>query len=133
MPDTPNVGKPASGTYGEGKALDDLKQALPVGAVGNPAPQPAPPPPLNADPVRVIPQREGRPPTAAALPPGVPSVLLGPAELPPMAGPGMAAPGAATPDQSRLALLDQLSSSPDVSAATREWAAHVMDLLLGRA
>jgi hypothetical protein len=45
---------------------------------------------------------------------------------------GTPAPGAVTPSQSRLALLDQLASSPDVSPATREWANHVLDLLLGR-
>ncbi len=35
-----------------------------------------------------------------------------------------------TADQQRLAILDALSSHPDVSQETREWAAEVKDYLI---
>lgn len=133
------MNKPSSGTYGEGAELDRLKQSLPAGAVGQPpAPAPAAPTPLSPEPLRrADPAAEGRPKTAAAAPPGVPSVLLEPTTRPevpvttPLQPMGSPSPSTASSAQQRLAVLDMLSSSPNVSAATREWAANFRDALLG--
>lgn len=139
-PEQQPVNKPASGTYGEGVALDNLKKSLPQGAIGNPAPPGgAPLPPVQP---AVMPTKsiEGRPSTGAALPPGVPSPLLAPTQYPnvpvttPLTSPWnnqIASPQVQTPQQGRLLILDQLANSPDVSAETREWAQHVLEILMG--
>lgn len=135
MADTPAVNQPSSGTYGEKADINRLKASLPAGAVGQPAPAPAPPP-VSPEPIAPPTIQRGRPDTGAAAPPGVPSVLLGPTQQPnvPASTPlatGPATPGAVAPDQQRLAVLDALAHSPDVSATTREWAKLVIDRLLG--
>lgn len=133
MADAPDVGKPSSGSYGEGADLARLKAALPPGAIGNPAPapKPAPLPPISGKPMVKPTAPQGRPPTGAAAPPGLPSVLLHPPV--PQAPDQPPPPGSqATPDQGRLALLYALQSAQDVSPETREWAGHVIDILLTR-
>lgn len=125
---SPSVNRPASGTYGEKAALNDLKSRLPAMA-----PQPGPaagggPAPMPSPDVAPTPNNPGRP---VKTPPGVPSVLMeggGPA-APPVA-PG-AAPGAANPAQDRIALLDYLASAPEVSETTREWAKNMLEILVG--
>ena len=76
----------------------------------------------------------GRPQNA---PPGVPQALLGPTQRPnvPLGSPlGQQAP--ATPpraqaaDQQRLMILDSLTTHPDVSSETKEWATLVRDALI---
>lgn len=135
----PSVGlnRPSSGDYGEGVALDRLKGSLPQ---GNPAPQSGAPglPPISAQPVGAQPtDRGGRPKTAAALPPGIPSVLASPTARPgvpvntPLAAPPVnPVASAATEAQGRLALLDAIANSPQASPEMREWAGHVIRALL---
>jgi hypothetical protein len=139
MAETPSVNQPASGTYGEQTELDKLKQSLPPGSVGQPPPaQPAAPPlpPMSPEPSVPTPQQTGRPPTGGPVPPGVPAAILGPTARPDVPvstplQPGPADPmaGVQTAQQARLSLLYMLSSSPDVSPTTRQWAQHVIDAL----
>tara|TARA_Y100000310_G_scaffold273461_1_gene288936 strand:- start:13070 stop:13513 length:444 start_codon:yes stop_codon:yes gene_type:complete len=128
-----SVNEPASGTYGEKAELDRLRQSLPP--MGPPAQQgvggAAPVPPPGAQ----VPQRpDGRPKNA---PPGVPGGLLAPTSRPgvplsqPMAPEQQPMPAKRqAADQQRLAILDALSSHPDVSAETREWAKLVVEALI---
>jgi hypothetical protein len=142
--DDPNVGgispsgvnKPDSGTYGEGAALQRLKDSLPPPPATAPG-QPMAPPPVSPNPARQGPQNlGGRPQTGAAAPPGIPSAVLGPTQQPgiPVATP-LSAPtpnpvqNAVNAQQQRLALLDQLANNPRVSDDTREWAKQVIRLL----
>lgn len=131
------LNRPASGDYGEGAALDRLKQSLPPTQGPSPAGG-AQPPAISTQPVGPTPtDRGGRPKTAAAMPEGIPSVLAMPTARPgtPVSTP-MAAPpvnpvaSAATPDQARLALLDALAHDPSANEQTREWAQHVIRALL---
>ena len=118
MTDGPNVNAPASGSYGEETALANLKQSLPVGAMGNPAPPPKGPPAPGGSggpPLQLGPQGGGTPGKA----PGIPSVLTQPPGPPQQPG---AITGAPTPDQGRLAFLYAVAQSPQVSPVTREWA-----------
>lgn len=140
MPDNVSVMAPPSGTYGEGADLQRLRQSLPKGAVGNPAPPAAAGPPpggMATKPAMISPLPPGRPNTGGAPPPGaVPAVLMGPTAHPNVpVGTPLAAPGQqqqqGTPAQSRLQLLYALSSSPDVDPVTREWAQVVIEHLLG--
>lgn len=133
MADAPDVGKPASGSYGEGADLQRLKQQLPQGAIGNPPPAPAatPLPPVSAKPMVKPTRPVGRPPTGAAAPPGIPSAILHPGDI---AAPAAAppAPGSqVSPDQARLFLLQNLAQSPQVSSTTRAWAQEVLQILQG--
>lgn len=129
------VNKPASGTYGEKADLSRLQKSLPQTSAG---PQPAgaqPMPAINPQPISPQPAAQGRPTTGAAPPLGVPSVLLSPTTQPdrpvntPLSSPSPTA--VVNPMQSRLAMLDALANSPDVSPTTREWAQNLIDLLLG--
>lgn len=118
-----SVNQPASGTYGEGAALDRLKASLPAmdpAVPTNAGPAPMPPPQA------VLPQSGGRPTNA---PMGIPGVVLG----------GGAAPGPANtpvapapnPQAARLTLLEGLATSQDVSETTRQWAQAVLEALRG--
>lgn len=121
--------KPPGGTYGEVAELDKLKQDLtppaPPGQSGGPGPQPTPPAPG-------MPQGTRMP--AAAKPGSVPDILLGPTQQPdtpqftPLA-PSGPAPGAVSANQRRLAVLDALAQSQEVSEETREWAQLVLQKL----
>jgi hypothetical protein len=119
-----SVNKPESGTYGEKADLANLQQSLPPmgpggGAEGGPAPMPQPSPAMPGRP-------GGRPMNAPA---GVPDVLLGTEDAAtPAAAPN--APGA-SPEAARLALLEQLASSTEVSETTRAWARLVLESLSG--
>jgi len=127
------IGKPSSGTYGEKKELDDLKGALPPmnpqGAPSGtgPAPMPQPSPNLPAAP-------GGRPVNA---PKGVPSALMGKTSDPsmpvntPLSGPAPAQPGAQSGQEARIALLQSLATSDQVSDETRSWAQAVLDMIIG--
>ena len=121
-----NVNKPQSGTYGEGADLARLKQQLPTGVVGQ-APSAPPAPTMPTQPL-AQPGQPGRPPAA---PPGVPSVLMQPSSPPAAPGPPPIGAGAVTPGQNTIALLDMLSTSTEVSAATREWAKTVLNMVFG--
>lgn len=131
-----NVGQPASGTYGEKVDLARLQSSLPQSNAPTPVPGGGPTP--SSEPVRPTPpQREGRPPSGAALPPGVPSPVLAPTDQPnvpvstPLAPDVMQPAASVTSEQRRLQILDALADDPNVSKETREWAAGLRRLLLG--
>jgi hypothetical protein len=120
-----NVNSPASGTYGEGVALERLKQQLPE------AP-PTPPTPGGGMPPM---QSPGVRPASGPPSPGLPPALLAPTARPsippatplaPMGGPVMPVTG----QQRRMQMLDALATSPNVSDETREWAQLLMDHLI---
>lgn len=123
-----NTNKPASGTYGDQKNLDDLAASFPKapsqpGSVSGPgAPMPLPP-------------SGGGMSTAPS--PGLPPELMGPTTRPNVpVGTPLAAPpinpvqAAATARQKNLAILDALTNDPNVSVATREWARTAMENLI---
>lgn len=137
MGDNVSVAQPASGTYGEKTDIQNLKNALPAGAVGNPAPvQTSPQPPMSTEPAMAPSALPTGRPAGGQPPPGVPSVLLAPTDQPhipvntPLQMP--ASPIASTPDprQARMAVLDALANDPNVSPETREWAHIVSRALL---
>ena len=126
-----NVNSPASGTYGEKAALERLKSQLPgvdAGAgptASNPA-APMPTPPAGAG-------------ISNSPPPGVPSGIMAPTSRPdvPVSTPLQQGPvsplaGAQTGNQQRLAILDSLANSPNVSDSTREWAQSLVQSLIKR-
>lgn len=121
-----SVNAPESGTYGEKAELARLRQSLPPmgppGAGGTGAAPPASPP-------------SSRPPQSGQG--GIPAALLSPTDRPdvplgqPLAPGGVQMPPRAqAADQQRLAILDALTTHPDVSQETREWAKLVRDSLI---
>ena len=132
-----SVNSPESGTYGEKADLARLRQALPpMGPPGSQGTGGAAPP-AGAPPAGLGPglQRPtGRP---AGGPTGVPSGVLAPTQRPgvPLSqprdpGPPPMPPRAAAADQQRLAILDALTTHPEVSEETREWATLVLEALI---
>ena len=122
------LNKPEGGTYGEKAEVERLKKELPSTQPGQ-AQQAAPPPRARA----------GRPTPASVTPPepsgpsGVPDVLMHPGTRPMVTGqPGdqPIGPSVANISQARIALLDALQSSQEVSPETREWAGIVLEMLL---
>ena len=123
QPNPSGVGKPTSGTYGEGVALENLKRQLPVSDENAPALQPTPtsfPPPPQPYGGTGLPPAMFRPTQRPDVP------VSSPIAQPPVNPVATAQPGM----MRRLAMLDVLASSPDVSAATREWAQVVRDKLI---
>lgn len=129
-PGSTSVMKPESGTYGEVAELDKLSQDIQPpgvpGSGGGAPPQPsAPAPGMPTGP---------RPQPAAGT---VPDILLAPTKQPdvpastPLVGQAQM-PSAVTGNQRRLAVLDALSRSEEVSDETREWAALVLQQLASR-
>ena len=128
-----SVNEPESGTYGEKADLNRLRQSLPPmgpppGAPGAAKPIPTPGPGTSPT------SRPGRPPEG---PPGVPAALMAPSSRPgvPLSQPPRPAgpirpPRAQAADQQRLMILDALTTHPDVSEETREWAKRVRDALI---
>lgn len=131
--DEPQVNTPASGSQGSAKALSDLASALPkVSGPAGGSPGERQLPPISEQP-RPVPNPGGRPVTGAAVPPGLPSILAGPSQQPdvPVGTPlQQGPPTPQTPQQDRLLWLDQLSSDPVVSQATRDWAQALIKTLL---
>lgn len=137
MVDEPSVNRPESGAYGEKQDLVDLEQSLPP-MEGPPGPPPqapgvaGPPPAGTPVPLAGSQATPGRPPGAVTAPPGVPNVLM---HDEPMGGLTPTDPTGPTnsmaPSHQTLYILDVLSTSNDVSSETREWAAVVLDLMLG--
>ncbi len=126
-----SVNNPESGTYGEKEDLNRLKQSLPpMGPPGTEGSGAAPMPQRQG----VVPQRPtGRPKNAPA---GVPGGVLAPTARPsvpldqPLTAEPQMPPRPAAADQQRLAILDALTTHPDVSDETREWAKLVMEALI---
>lgn len=129
------VNEPEGGTYGEKAELNRLQAALPP--MGGPAAQGG---------GRAAPQLPGPSPAGGGggplgrpknAPAGVPQSLLSPTQRPnvPVGAPlGRQAPPtpprAQAADQQRLMILDALTTHPDVSPETKEWAVLVRDALI---
>lgn len=129
-----SVNKPESGTYGEKADRARLERALPP---MQPAIQPSGggPTPMGGTSPTVPPLPGGRPKVA---PPGVPAAVMGPTDRPgvptqtPLTGPVQSPIATAeSVAQARIALLQQLATSDEVSAETREWAEMVLEILSG--
>lgn len=125
-----NPMQPESGTYGAKASTDRLKQQLnlPGGETSSP-----PTKPTSMQPGQ--PQGQGVP----ASPSGVPDVLMRPTtqpDVPPSTPLSPAAsqqfPGAVNAAQRRVAGLQALVDSPNVSAELKEWAQVVLDKLTRR-
>lgn len=120
-----NVNAPASGTYGEGAALQRLKEQLP--AVEQTAQEPG----MSGAPMPTPPSGASMP---SQPPAGLPSAILSPSTRPdvpvstPLGVPSM--PVADTGRQKRMAMLDALENDPNASAATKEWAGTVRRALI---
>jgi hypothetical protein len=137
LADQPNlpINQPASGTYGEKSALQNLKTSFPIAQSSGPGggAAPAQPEPLSTAPVAPVEQPMGRPKTGAAAPPGIPSAVLAPTDLPqvPVNTPLQSAPQGplqpSTPEQGRLSMLYALANNQQVSEATRRWAQGLLD------
>jgi len=118
-----SVNEPESGTFGEKADLNRLKGSLPpmgaqVAEAGGPAPMPNP----N---LSMPPQPGGRPTRGPA---GVPGAIMGAGDAP---TPAAQAQSQATPQMARVALLEQLANSQEVSNTTREWARLILEQLRG--
>lgn len=126
----PGVNKPSSGTYGERIDVERLKQQLP--ASGQPTAPPAGGPPPMSQPSGPGPSPIGRPMQGPA---GVPSPLMAPSTSSTPVGTPLARggpSGVVTSQQgiqARIAILEQLSQSAEVSSSTREWAKLVLEML----
>lgn len=131
-----SVNKPASGTYGEKADRERLRKSLPPmrpqqQAGGGPAP-------MRGMPGRMPDRAGGRPVSA---PGGVPSAILKPTDQPgtpvnsprqlPQEGPMSPVATAENIVAARIALLQQLATSNEVSAETREWAKLVLEMMNG--
>ena len=122
-----SVNEPESGTYGEKADLSRLRQSLPP--MGPPGSQgTGQPGPVDAPPAGRRPQQG---------PTGIPAALMGPTDRPDVPlGQPLVQGGTPSPprhqaaDQQRLAILDALTTHPDVSGETREWALLVRDALI---
>ena len=123
------INRPASGTYGEKAALENLEAALPA-ASSSPGPMTGP---AQAGPAPMSPTNPVRSSRQSNIP-GVPAPVMKPSSVEPTPG-GMAPPAipnaTMTGSQRRLQILDMLATSPNVSATTREWAQRVMEILVG--
>jgi hypothetical protein len=127
-----SVNKPESGTYGEKAELARLSQSLPP-MTGSPGVGGAPSP-VGGRTAAMPGRPDGRPKNA---PPNVPGGMLAPTQRPnvpldqPLAAQPQMPPRADAADQQRLAILDALSTHPDVSTETREWAQMLVEALIG--
>lgn len=132
----PSVSQPSSGTYGEQSSLDALKKSLPVGNVGNPGTPKPQAPPISQQGTTAPPSPQGRPPTGAAVPPGLPGVLAGPTQQPQtpvntplQPGQSGAPQPSGNPQQDRMSLLYMLQTHPGVSQDTKQWATNLLNIL----
>lgn len=129
QPSPVGVGKPGSGTYGEGAALDRLKEQLPSPAAPGAGPMPQGPGgmPMPAPGAGPAPKPAGLP-AAIMAPTARPDVPIQ-SPLDPVA-PVNPVQAAQTSRQRNMAALDALVNDPAVSAVTREWAAGMIQLLV---
>jgi len=126
-----SLNKPEGGTYGEKAEVDRLKKELPSGQGPGGPPLQAPEPERSvAAPNKPV---SGMPAPQPGGPSGLPDVLAQPSATPGQVSPrSPMAQGAGPQDisQARLALLDSLSNSQDVSKETREWAKIVLEMMV---
>jgi len=127
-----SVNKPESGTYGEKADLDQLRRSLPEMQPPGGAPPPGGMTPGAPPAERSAPM--GRPKTGPRMLPGP---ILNPTSQPdvpldqPRVSPAPPIPQKqSAADQQRLAILDALSTHPEVSKETREWATLVLEALI---
>ena len=122
------INKPESGTYGEKAELNRLKQSLPP--MDGQGQQPQGPAPMPDRGGATPPRPTGRP---VKGPSDLPSGIMQPAggdPSRPLSAPAQMPQRPAAADQQRLAILDALSTHPDVSQETREWAELVKEYLI---
>ena len=126
-----SLNKPVGGTYGEKAEVERLKKELPSSGQAPVGPQQ--PPPRRGRAPRPAPASVA-PPTPAG-PTGVPNALMHPGTRPMATGqPGEpTGPSVANISQARIALLDALQTSQEVSPETREWAGIVLEMMLDAA
>ena len=126
-----SLNKPEGGTYGEKAEVERLKKELPSSGQAPVGPQQ--PPPKRGRASRPVPASVA-PPTPAG-PTGVPDALMHPGTRPMVTGQpgGPTGPSVANISQARIALLDALQSSQEVSPETREWAGIVLEMMLDAA
>lgn len=128
-----SVNKPESGTYGEKAELANLRRSLPeMQPLAGNAPAPGGMAPGSPPVERSAPM--GRPKTGPRMLPGP---ILNPTSQPdvpldqPRVSPAPPIPQKqSAADQQRLAILDALSTHPEVSEETREWAQLVLEALI---
>jgi hypothetical protein len=127
--DETSVQQPESGTYGAKATVEKLKQEL--GSAQQTGAPRAPEPSVSSMP----PRPPAQPGTGPA---GIPAAVIGPTQRPNVATqtPLMSAPvnpvaGAADARQARLAFWDFVSTNPEVSDETREFAKVVVQRLIG--
>jgi len=125
----PRQNQPSSGTYGVKAANDELQSTLTqAGAGQSSGPPPGPQPrPMSPNPVGQQPSNPGALPSALMNPTQRPNV---PVSAPLQGPPGNRVAGSPTGTQARIALLQQLQTSPTVSDETREYASTILKLLL---
>lgn len=124
-----SVNEPESGTYGEKAELNELKQSLPPMG-GQQGQQPQGPAPMPERGGITPPKPTGRPVKGpSSLPNSIMRPTGGNPNKPLSADVEMPQKQAAA-DQQRLAILDALTTHPDVSQETREWAEQVKDYLI---
>ena len=123
-----SVSEPESGTYGEKAELNNLKKQLPSsGQHPQQSTMPTSPAPNGSAPATM-----GRP---ASGPSKLPNAMMAPQEGSvnpnvPLTQAQQMPPRPPAADQQRLAILDALSTHPEVSEETREWATLVRDYLI---
>ena len=124
----PRQNQPSSGTYGVKAANDELKSTLTqAGAGQSSAPPSSQPRPMSPNPAAQQPSNPGALPSALMNPTQRPNV---PVSAPLQGPPGNPVAGSPTGTQARIALLQQLQTSPTVSDETREYASTILKLLL---
>ncbi len=125
-----SLNKPEGGTYGEKAEVERLKKELPSGQGPGGPPQVTEPERAVATPNKPV---AGMPPVTGGGPSGLPDILTHPGATPGQVSPRpqMVQPaGPQDVSQARLALLDSLSNSQDVSTETREWAKIVLEMMI---
>ncbi len=126
-----SANKPESGTYGEKAEVERLRKELPsAGGPGAGPVQEAPPQRSQATPNKPV---AGMPVQEPAGPAGLPDVLTHPSRTPGQVTPRSSMVQPPQPEslsQARLALLDSLATSQEVSAETREWAQIVLGMMV---
>jgi hypothetical protein len=110
--------KPASGTYGEGAALQQLEAQLPGTGGGPGGPGPVQPTPAPVGP-GLPPRQSGALPGAIAAPTRNPDEAIST----PLT---TTAPVGAMPSEQRIQMYRFLATTPSVSETTRAWAQSVL-------
>ncbi len=125
-----SANKPESGTYGEKAEVERLRKELPSSGGPGPGPAQEAPQRSQATPNKPV---AGMPVQEPAGPAGLPDVLTHPSRTPGQVTPRSSMVQPSQPEslsQARLALLDSLATSQEVSPETREWAQIVLGMMV---